>query len=627
MSVFSCAVQAADHLEVSAWPAGLALVQLEAEMIGRDAPSLEEVRGSVSLKEGRRHQMRAKGKAKARKGWSRRRTVVPQSSVEPTALPPAPIVAGNASAANATAGVVTPAPVVPVVPYSTTGAPGQVGAVPLVTLGPSMDVPTGLPTGTGMPTPMEFQCASEWSVPWANCSECTMSQTCACNGFVRYGYPPNFTEWVPVSDTVQCNDATFGDPFVGHGKVCMCYGMPLMSTSPVLTGMGFPVVAVATTAVAVIVVLVGVHLANVLNDWRAGPIEKSLQGASMAVFMAPMVCAIMIALAMRAGTLAGSGSLVLLETGSTRSTALASYPLMDAAVTVAAVAFVTQVLLRIVNEYHKAHEAASVRRFDLEERSQQQEKVWAALHSMVVVVMNVALFIALVGIVFLRAPDGSDKPFSASVVCTVTLASVYFVVLLALHIMMVMKEQYGVAVLKLAAYNMNFAPILCVLFMSTQVSASFVGQPVSLQVEQCMHLCLWSVLVQALLGIATPFMFRAELQSFGPMEEEEDLVIRNQDGVLLASLVRWVATACMYFGVWKIGTSMWNLNADPPREHALAAMAAVYFAAYLALWAVMTLKQLYKGGFNGLIRFLMEFKEIVNLVPPISAFVLAWWVY
>jgi len=73
-----------------------------------------------------------------------------------------------------------------------------------------------------------YQCASEYDEPKLGCAECTMNRTCACDGFARFGYGSKWSEWKNVSGTVSCDSTEFGDPYTGHGKVCMC--MPQVYT-------------------------------------------------------------------------------------------------------------------------------------------------------------------------------------------------------------------------------------------------------------------------------------------------------------------------------------------------------------------------------------------------------------
>jgi len=56
----------------------------------------------------------------------------------------------------------------------------------------------------------EFQdCASE-------------SQTCRCNGLVRYGASGSYSESVQVSGEILCSNTIFGDPIYGVAKKCQC---------------------------------------------------------------------------------------------------------------------------------------------------------------------------------------------------------------------------------------------------------------------------------------------------------------------------------------------------------------------------------------------------------------------
>jgi len=45
---------------------------------------------------------------------------------------------------------------------------------------------------------------------------------CSCDGDVRYGANGRFSEWRPVSGSIGCNNAVFGDPIGGVVKACYC---------------------------------------------------------------------------------------------------------------------------------------------------------------------------------------------------------------------------------------------------------------------------------------------------------------------------------------------------------------------------------------------------------------------
>lgn len=564
-----------------------------------------------------------------------------------------------ASAAPAVAGSIPEAgtPTLTAVPEKAAAAPSEPSgtqgtaastsaAATMATLSPAQagEAPSGVVPPVGAPAPQLFQCASETSLDEEPCLECTMSSSCACEGYIRFGYSPSWTEWMPASGVMECAASTFGgqDPEPGHGKVCVCYGhpsdVPVALATP-LSGVGLPILIVAGVAVAVSIALTMAHGFNTINDLPPGPCELALQAGTPAVHIAPMICAMFVAVAMRAESLTpAKGS--FLQTGRSQVSRhvhlglepleagqdpLSGFPGMNFAVTLVAAAFVIQVMLRLYAEHLivqvELGQHAGV------QQHRQMVKFWSRIHHVAILVMNGGIVAIILGILTMRTSSGGvDGMFLASIACSVALAIVYFTAYGALHILVTIPKPFGAAVMKLSALNMNFAPMICIMFLGLQVSADSAGRDVPRTVEDNMFLCVGAVLCQVTLGVVTPFIFGAELQRVGP-KGEEDLVIRSQDGVVATSLLRWAVMAVLYYCVWEVCQAMWVLNAEPPRERLLCFLAAVYFAMYLFLWVALTARQLAQGGFQNIIRVLAEGKEMVAFCPMMAALVLAWWVY
>ncbi|CAE7576418.1 unnamed protein product [Symbiodinium natans] len=77
----------------------------------------------------------------------------------------------------------------------------------------------------------ECQCVDFSEIPWSRCAcqekghptnpDCLLSNTCQCDGMVRFGYGD---KWYmqPVSGSTSCSGSIFGDPYPGQGKECHC---------------------------------------------------------------------------------------------------------------------------------------------------------------------------------------------------------------------------------------------------------------------------------------------------------------------------------------------------------------------------------------------------------------------
>lgn len=574
------------------------------------------------------------------------------------------VAAAEAAAAGALADPAQPTTTAVAAPLQTTAAPtvasiadpisnppeaaatsGATEATPTVPPALAGDPPPNLPpVPAGQPAHQMFQCASNTAPGEEACAECGMTTSCACEGYVRFGYPPSWSNWFPVSGVTQCSSDVFGvDPLPGKGKVCMCYGsgsnVPITMAAP-LSGVGLPIFAVAVVALAVSLSLTVAHGFNTFNNLSHGSCEMALQAGAPAVHIAPMICAIFVAVGMRAARVPPeTASLIAvkhIQGGHSSPTIyghwaavnpaggeedpLAAFPGMKLSVCVVAAAFVTQVLFRLYAE-HLIIQGGVGQRAGLQEHWL-RVKFWSRVHNCSVMAMYGGI-VAIVGGILTMPGLRTMLP---SIACTVALAVCYFTAYALLHILVTIPKPFGAAAMKLSVLNLNFAPMICTMILALQVSADAKGAEVPDDVEIYMFVCVATVICQVLLGLATPFLFGAELECVGP-QGEEDLVIRNQDGVLATSIMRWVVMVAMYVGIWEVCFAMWFFNAEPPRERFLCFLAAVYFLMYLLLWVALTARQIWKGGFQHAIRVFTEGKEMVSFCPMLAALVLAWWVY
>lgn len=588
-------------------------------------------------------------------------TLVPLHGDAPLAAVPSP------ASQQAFAAVIAPKPTPAVYqpPAATGGSPGGSGApypfsvvapastttpketLPTVSAHLAGDPPPGLPKGS--PAHEVFQCASNRAKGEDDCPECAMTTSCACEGYIRFGYPPAWSDWFPVTGVTDCSMERFGlDPLPGKGKVCMCYGegrnVPVTLAAP-LSGVGWPIFSVAAIAVVVSVSSTIAHGFNTFNNLGAGACELALQAGLPAIHIAPMICAIFVAVGMRAASLSPAHPSVFFvakhkQGGHHEMTfhsfwasvnpaggdedPLAAFPGMKLAVSLVATAFIAQVVFRLYAE-HLIVQAGTCQHAGAHEHWL-RVKTWSRIHNATLLVMYLGIFVLLCGILTMRVNGADNWRFLPSMACTIALATCYFTAYGLLHILVTIPKPFGAAVMKLSALNLNFAPMICTMFLGLQVSADVAGKAVPSGVEAYMYVCVGTIVCQVLLGVATPFLFGAELERVGP-NGEEDLVIRNKDGILTTSLLRWAVMVAMYIGIWKVCCAMWLFNAEPPRERLLCFLAAVYFQMYLLLWVALTARQMGKGGFQHTIRVFAEGTDMVSFCPMLAALVLAWWVY
>lgn len=566
----------------------------------------------------------------------------------PTGLPSMPSQAQpNLTVANGTISttpLIMPAPMFapeasgPISVRGPTGIPVAVASVytpaaePAVTADAFVTAaPNLVPGATTQPPPTKgtpsFICASDNEEQAEFCPECTMSQMCQCNGWVKFGYEPAWTPWQQVNGVIECNATEFGDVYPGHGKICVC-AQPMASqgywTGPTVADMWWPILLVVVPATLLIAATI---VAELIGSTIAGKsfIEVALEASAPSVAFAPMIAALFVAAAKRGEYVlaGGAGAESLLQSTAHGSPDLSSFQSVDVCIKVCAVAFVCQVVSRVIYEFLAARERARGPAISVVHNSPERLVLLCHHASVMVTYVSLAALLALLMTM-------GDLPFVEATLCTIILAVVYFGCYLVLHIMTFSEaSEWGRAIAKLSVLNMQFAPMLSVLFIGMQVAAeAATGGPVKPYVEDWMKICTAATLLQVLLSVLMSALFHARLE-IAP-DSKEDLVVRRSEGVLLFACIRWATMAVLYLGVWKVSRAVWLTDMVQGRAHVLCAFAAVYFLAFAVLWVVMTLRQISEPDswhhFAHAIRHCMTATQIVAVCPMAAAFFVGWWV-
>jgi len=497
--------------------------------------------------------------------------------------------------------------------------------------------------------PQAFTCATEWPVPTAGCVECLMESTCMCEGLVRFGYGERWTDWRKSPGSVPCRTDTFGDPYEGHGKLCQCKPLDFMlNTASATTSNYAPVGKIMSATIIVtlayFVVYAGLAISRSftqVNGMIPGATERVILSGTAAVYLAPMLVALFFAATKRAETL------------TLGSPGYYDYPpaYLGVAAMVCAIAFCCQVFFHLAYEWITAPEYAAADRgtgggwrtpgsagqllipSQSSSRSVDLLKLWVNLFHVAVAVMFFGLMIMLTGISLMQEPKelvqaAGKIPIAAGTVCTVVLSVAYFTVYLVLHCLKtrdiaisLSSPSFGVEVMRLAATAMNFAPMLCILFMGTQIAADWEGVQLTPAVMGCIYICTFSVLVQVVLVLLAPLMPDAELEVTGA-RGEVDFVTRNRGAFIVISFVRWAAMTALYVGVLVLCFRLWSLRVAPAMTHMLVRLSGIYFMAYLMLWVTITGRVLLDGGLTRAIRILTVVKDTVAFCPMLAALVL-----
>jgi len=502
---------------------------------------------------------------------------------------------------------------------------------------------------------------------YANCSDpsCSLASEGKCHGKVSYGYGDRWTVPKTIDGKVKCADKTFGDPFETQGKLCKCepdlaYMNQLLADSEPASGSGKdggsayePVGRLVCGAVAVtlcyFMVYVWLAIARLLTQmsslYSSGIGVTALSSCTSSVYLAPMLCVVYFAVNKRADTLTGGNPS---EYG---------YPprWLGISAVICASAFCFQVLFHLLAEWIVAQQAyrnGEQRRRALtagttalvsqEQREAEAREVWRMtrgwryLNGFAVGITYLFVVLMLIGLSLMTEPASLVQaqgavPVAPGTVCTIGLAVVYFAVYLVLHCLKtrdllrnlsyspvgVVYSSFGAEVMGLAANAINFAPMLCAVFMASQISADWAGTGLSPAVEACTYVCTFAVLAQVVLVLLTPFMSDADLEVTSA-QGEVNFVTRNRGAFIVISFVRWAAMTALYVGVVILCMQLWNTPAAPPLMHLVARFAAIYFVSYLVLWVAITGRVIMEGGLLKIIRIMSVVKDTVAFCPMLA---------
>jgi len=231
----------------------------------------------------------------------------------------------------------------------------------------------------------------------------------------------------------------------------------------------------------------------------------------------------------------------------------------------------------------------------------------------------------VIGVFTMRGPKeiwGNQEPtVSAAVMCTILLSGMFFLIYLLVAITKtcfeVSKKARDSQVLKKldagatgAKMTVNFAPMLCILFIGARMRALQIdpknGNPQS-WAQNCFFLCTFSILIQALLVILMPFLAKGDCKR-GAIEGDVAFTMENARVGAAMTIMRYLCLAALYVGTVIVVYSMFVIqhpdghSKTPPVSPAMqcvVALTAQYFFVYILLFICVTIKSFATGqSFN-----------------------------
>jgi len=202
-------------------------------------------------------------------------------------------------------------------------------------------------------------------------------------------------------------------------------------------------------------------------------------------------------------------------------------------------------------------------------------------------------------------------PVSPAVACTMNLATQFFVVYLGVALIKTTIELGGASpflvkmqgLFTLAKFTVNFAPMLCILFIGARMRALQMdpkhGNPQK-WAQNCFYMCAYSVMIQTLLVIIMPLVVNCECKQ-GSSEGDVVFEMENPTIGIIIMAIRWICLLALYGGFTAVIYSVFviehptDVSLTPPISPAMSCvmnLTVQYFFIYLCLWICITCQQI-----------------------------------
>jgi hypothetical protein len=346
-------------------------------------------------------------------------------------------------------------------------------------------------------------------------------------------------------------------------------------------------------------------------------VQQILESGCTTVTYAPMLCVLFLGARMRA---------IQLSQGETEKYQLPQ-PWVQSAMVVASSALVAQVVLVLLVGFMSGlSKVKTDSEGHLDVTSMTGNPVAVKLLTIVryfVMAMLYGGFTCVVlGVFLMRGPreiwGNQQLPVSPAVMCTILLSGIFFLVYLLTAIVKTCFELSPVlrssgkvllqleAGAKAAKMTVNFAPMLCILFIGARMRALQIdpklGNPQS-WAQKCFFLCTLSVLVQALLCILLPFLAKGKLKP-GSLEGDVAFQMDNPSVGKVMTAIRYLCLLALYIGIAVVIYSVYVIEHPEGREktppvspamQCVITLTVQYFLIYIILFLCITAKSFLLG--------------------------------
>jgi len=349
-----------------------------------------------------------------------------------------------------------------------------------------------------------------------------------------------------------------------------------------------------------------------LSIYLAG-VQRILETACTTVTYAPMLCVLFLGVRMRA---------IQLSQGQTEKHNLPQ-PWVQTSMKITSCAVVAQValvlLVSVMSGSSKltTDEDGNLDTTAMNEVGNPRAVKLLTIARYVVMAMLYGGFVAVVvGVFMMKGPKEiwgeRAPPVSPAVLCTILLSGFFFLVYLLVAITKTCFElrpdlRSSNGLLKLeqgakdAKMTVNFAPMLCILFIGARMRALQIdpmnGDPQS-WAQKCFFMCTFSVLLQCLLVILMPFVSNGVCKR-GTCEGDVVFAMENPKAGAVMTAVRYICLLALYGGIAAVVYSVFTIEhpagpeETPPVSPAMQCvinLTVQYFFVYTLLFVFTTLK-------------------------------------
>merc|ERR1719298_169477 len=353
-----------------------------------------------------------------------------------------------------------------------------------------------------------------------------------------------------------------------------------------------------------------IRTANQFTGHSMLGIQKIMETAATTVTYAPMLSVLFLGVRMRA---------IQLSQGQTEKYQLPQ-PWCQQAMYMCTYAVLAQVILVLMMPvFTGEYDVQCDEDGNLDTSKMQSAGIMGTVISVVRYIVMAALYGGFITICYgafvMKGPreiwgEEGEPPVSPAVACTMNLATQFFLVYLGVALVKTTVELSGPSpfltklggLFTLAKFTVNFAPMLCILFIGARMRALQMdpkhGNPQK-WAQNCFYMCAYSVMIQTLLVIVMPLVVSCECKQ-GASEGDVVFEMENPTIGIIIMAIRWICLLALYGGFTAVIYSVFviehptDVSLTPPISPAMQCvmnLTVQYFFIYLCLWVAITAQQ------------------------------------